>query len=428
MTTEASPKAHGIVVTWRQLPLAVKALLLGVFINRLAAFIQIYLVLFLTHRGFSTGQAGIALGVYGAGAVLGSLLGGTLADRLTPRVATLISMGGSAVLIVSILYVRPYALILVAVTLVSLVAQMFRPAAQALITETVPVQRLVMVTAMYRLAINLGTTATPLLGAALLAVSYNLLFWGEAVAALLYAGIALVALPGRKRPAAEAERGSAEPAEARGGYLTMLADWRYTVFLTAVFLTSAVYIQYTSTLPLAIHDAGLSLWWYGAVVSLNSAVVIACELLMTRFVQNWPMRLTMFLGFIPVAIGYALYAIGMFPAVLVIGTLVWTSAEIIGAPTVFAYPGLTAPEHLRGRYIGAMQSLFGLGTAVGPIAGVLVWNHVGQAVWLWIAAVALLATVAAQVCIRPGTTQHADATLVEPSFTGPAVEPATNPT
>ena len=63
-------------------------------------------MLFLTHRGFSAGQAGLALGLYGAGAVVGTLAGGGLSDRLTARTATLISMVGSAVLIVSIIYLQ----------------------------------------------------------------------------------------------------------------------------------------------------------------------------------------------------------------------------------------------------------------------------------------------------------------------------------
>ena len=259
-----------------------------------------------------------------------------------------------------------------------------------------------MVTAMYRLALNLGTTAAPLVGAALVAGSYNLLFWGEALAALTYGLIALVALPRRAATAGPAGTESAPaPAPARGtGYLAMLADWRYLVFLVSVFLLAAVYCQYTATLPLAITEAGLSLWWYGAVVSLNGFIVITCELLMTKFVQGWPLWVRPFVGSGFITVGYALYAIGMIPAVLIIATLVWSIAETIGAPTAFAYPGIAAPEHLRGRYIGAMQSLFGLGAAVGPIVGILLWNRVGQAVWLWIGLAGALATITAAIGIR----------------------------
>jgi predicted MFS family arabinose efflux permease len=402
--------ASGILTTWREAPRSVKAMLLGVFVNKLAGFIQIFLVLFLTHRGFSGAQAGLALGVYAGGAVFGTFLGGALTDRLSARGATLISMTGSAVLILSILYLHMFPLLLAAVLLVSTIGQLYRPAAQTLITELTHDGRLVMVTAMYRLALNLGTTATPLIGAALVSISYNLLFWGESLAALTYALIALIALPGgSKEPAPDPEpvadtlpTASVAPAASRPtrGYLAILADWRYTVFLLAVLLMSTVYCQYTATLSLAITDGGLSMWWYSAVVSLNGFIIITCELLMTKLVQSWPLRLTTLAGFGLVAIGYGVYAIGMHPAVLVVGTLIWTLSEIIGAPTVFAYPAMAAPEHLRGRYIGAMQSFFSLGAAIGPVIGITLWNRIGQSVWLWVAVVSVAATVLGQIGIR----------------------------
>jgi MFS family permease len=399
LETEETPRVDkpddGVFVTLRETPRAVKALLLGGFISRLAAFIQIYLVLFLTDRGFSATQAGLALGVYGGGAVVGSLAGGSLSDRLGARAVTLISMGGSAVLIVSILYAPTYAMLLAAVFMVSTIGQFYRPAAQTLLTELTPRHRVVMITAMYRLGLNLGMTAAPLIGAALLSFSYNALFWGEAAAALAFGAIAMFALPGRTARVKKEQEVTEQPApQGRSGYLAVLADWRYSVYLVAMLLTSIVYCQYTATLPLDIAAAGISLWWYGAAVSLNGFIVITCELAMTKVVQKWPIRLTALLGLGLVSVGYAIYAISPLPIWFMVGTLVWTLSEIIGGPTTFAYPALAGPERLRGRYIGAMQSVFGLGTAIGPVIGTLVWFQVGRSVWLWAALVSAVATVA----------------------------------
>jgi hypothetical protein len=110
------------------------------------------------------------------------------------------------------------------------------------------------------------------------------------------------------------------------------------------------------------------------------------------------LRLTALAGFGLVAIGYGVYAVSLAPLFLVLGTLIWTASEIIGAPTTFAYPGLVAPPHLRGRYSGAMLGVFGLGNAVGPVLGVAVWDQVGDQVWLWAAAVGVLSAV----CARSG--------------------------
>lgn len=394
---EAEASQHlGVLATYRQTPLAAKALLAGVFVSRLAGFLQIFLVLFLTHRGFSEGQAGLALGMYGAGAILGTIVGGYLSDRLSARTATLISMGGSAFLLVSILYLKVYALILVAVVLVAAVGLIFRPAAQAMLTELVPQNQLVMVTAMYRLCMNIGSTAAPLIGVALFSVSYNLLFWAEAAAAIVYGVIAWQNLPRRATPSAQHQKAAKD----RGGYRAVFADWRYTFYLAAVFLVMMVYIQMSAALPLAIDDAGLSLWWYGAVITLNAILVVALEVYVTKFVQTWPLRLTAIAGFGLIALGYGLYAIAIVPFILILGTLIWTATEIIGAPTTFAYPGLVAPPELRGRYFGVMQSTVGLGSTIGPIVGVWLWTQMHQGFWLVAAAVGILSAVCARIGMR----------------------------
>ena len=99
----AVPEDDGVWSTWKLSPAPVRAILLGVFVNRLGAFFQTFLVLFLTHRGFTKFEAGFALTAYGVGSMLGVLAGGALADRLGPRLATLLSMGGSAVMLLSVL-------------------------------------------------------------------------------------------------------------------------------------------------------------------------------------------------------------------------------------------------------------------------------------------------------------------------------------
>jgi MFS family permease len=398
----------GVLATWRAMPRPAKALLAGVFVSKLAGFIQIFLVLFLTSRGFSSSQAGLALGLYGAGAILGTFVGGSLSDRQSARTAMLTSMLGSAVLLVSIVYLKNYLLLVTAIVLVSAVSQVYRPAAQAMISELTPGDRLVMVTALYRLCLNLGTSAAPLLGVALVSVSYDLLFWGEALAALVYCLIALFFLP-RRKPAARAAKpeGADRPGRPRSGYLEMLADQRYMFFLLGFLFLHLVYIQYTAVLPLAVKAAGLSTWWYAAAISLNGVLIVACEVWATKFVQTWSLRLSQGAGYALLAAGYGAYAIGMTPALLIIGTLLWTLSEIVGAPTVWAYPGLVAPAHLRGRYYGGLHSTYGLGSTIGPIVGIALFTSVGQQFFRYATVVGVLAVVVGQLGIRSPETEPA---------------------
>ncbi len=88
-----------------------------------------------------------------------------------------------------------YTAILIVVALAGAVGQFYRPASAALLTELTPKNRQVMIFAVYRLTMNVGATAAPLIGAALVAISWDLLFIGEALAALAYAAVAIIALP-----------------------------------------------------------------------------------------------------------------------------------------------------------------------------------------------------------------------------------------
>lgn len=403
--TTVPTRAPGVLETWHGAPVTTRAVLVGTFINRLGGFFQTFLILFLTARGLPEVQAGLALGAYGVGGLVGTVGGGALADRFGARAATLCSMTGNAVLLLAVLYVRDLPILLVAVALVGLAGQLFRPAAATLLTAHTPPERQVMTFALYRWALNLGTTVAPLLGGALIAVSYDLLFWVEAVTSLLFAAIALVTLPGG--------RGQSE--RSRGGYREMLLDRRYVRFLVAAGLNALVYMQYVSALPLAMRDAGLSAGWYGAVVALNGAIVIGCELALTKWTQRWPARRVVSAGFVLLGLGLSLYAVPLGPPVFALGTVVWSCAEIVGGPTLFAWPGMAAPDHLRGRYVAASQFVFALGAAVGPALGVAAYRWLGGPFWVLCGAVCAVALVLVRDALAPSSPAPSEVCSCTPS-------------
>jgi predicted MFS family arabinose efflux permease len=193
------------------------------------------------------------------------------------------------------------------------------------------------------------------------------------------------------------------------GLGVVLADRRYLLFLTALFINSAVYIQYVSALPLAMAAAHEATAWYAFVLSLNSLVVITCELLMTKVTQRWPARVVALVGFVLLGVGQALYSVPAGLIVFIGGTLVWTLAEITAGPTMSAYPANAGPERLRSQYLGASQSVFALGFSVGPIVGVLGWHLVGRQVWWWCAVASLVGLAAAWRGMRPAERVEGDA-------------------
>ncbi|MEU4803940.1 MFS transporter [Actinosynnema sp. NPDC023587] len=397
-------KSAGIWTTFAESPMAVKAVLGGVFVNKVGGFLNIFLVLYLTAQGYSAGQAATALGVYGVGSVIGVLIGGALADRLGARNSTVLSMAGSAALIAALLYLPNYALLIVAIALVGAVGQVYRPASATLLSELTDDDRQVMIFAMYRFGLNLGTTAAPLIGFGLYQFggdSYHLLFWGEAVVAGAYAVLAHFALPSKAEEKGLRSDAAADGAPAAtGSYADVFKDRRYLAFLFVVFINGLVYVQYMVTLPLDVAQSGVPIFWYTFAVALNGAVVILFELVVTKTTQNLPAKMVVATTFVLLGLGVAAYGLPLGPTVIIIGTLLWTLAEIIGGPVVFSYPGLIAPPHLKGRYIGSFQFVFGLGSAAGPIIGGFLFLQLGHSVWPVLGALAFVGAVIGYVATK----------------------------
>ncbi len=393
--------------TLRESDPAVRWLLFGVFVNQLGAFVQVFLVLFLVDNGVSEGRAGLALGAYGAGSVLGALLGGRLADRIGRRTTMTVSMLCAAGLTISISFLGDpalYPLLLLVVVADGAMTQAYRPAASAMLADLVPEGRLVMTFSMYRVALNTGAVIGPLVAAWLMTVSWDLLFWADGLTA-----IACALLARRFLPAAEVAHGSVEAASGPtaalaeagpAGYRAVLRDGRYLLFLFAMFASAVIYMQYFSVLPLQIRDDGHTALVYSAILALSAGAVITCELLVTTRVQAWRATTAATTGIALLAAGLGGYGIDGGLAMLFAATLVGVLGQIVSGPTMFAHPARVAPPAARGAYAGASQAMFGLGAAVGPLLGVLAFDAIGSTVWALCAAVGALAAVAAFAGMR----------------------------
>ncbi|MFB0619657.1 MFS transporter [Streptomyces sp. AGS-58] len=421
--TSSEPGRTGrpsIVQTLRGIPGPIWLVLVGMLVNRLGNFLQIYLVLYLTAKGFSATEAGLALGAYGVGSVVGVLVGGTASDRIGYAWTIVGSMALAGLGTLSLPHLHTLPLIIAVAAVIGLLAQMYRPASSALLVERTPEDHHVMVFAVYRMAFNLGTTVGPLLGALLISHSYDLIFYLEATAQLVFAAFALILARsgGAARPAGHDADGPTR------SYAAVLRDTRYMVFLLALFLNAVVYIQHTSALPLQIKADGHGVTFYSSLLSLNAVMVISLELLFTKYVQHLPGKVAVALGVGLVGVGMNLYVAGPSMAMYVVATVVWTSGEMIGTPTASAWPGKVAPGHLRGRYIAAAAFPMQIGYAIGPVLGVAAWQASSSSVW-WLSGLLTVGAVAAVLFgmgerpadAAPGATAPADGTA-------PADEPA----
>lgn len=395
--------APGVLDALRATPRSVRYLLGGVLLNQLGAFVQTFLVLYLTHRGYGVDKAGFLLGAYGVGAVAGTVLGGELTSRLGSRNTITMAMTCSAVLVFVIPWLAGpgnYPLLLGVVIVLGMMTQSYRPAASALLSDLMPDEFRVMGFSMLRIAMNIGAAAGPLLAAGLIQVDWNLLFWVDGSTALAYGLLAAFLLPRPASTVGEQDHGAPKEAR-RSAYGTMVHDHRFLMYLASMLLSALAYAQFFAVLPVDLEEAGHSTSLYSAVLTLSSALLISFELAVTARVSRWRASTAATVGTFVYCLGIAGFGLpGSVPALILLTTAVSVGGLMISGPTLWAHPA-KADKKVRGRYIAVSQTVFGLGTAVGPAIGMLMWTHYGDGVW---ATCAVLGTVAAALAffgLRP---------------------------
>ncbi len=373
----------------RSLPPTAWVLFGGTFVNRLGTFVMPFITLYLTQRGFSVPQAGLALAMYGVGGVGAQFLGGWLADRIGRRNAIGFSMLGASVITLVLWQASSLAMVYALMLLLALVAEMHRPAASALIADLVPSEQRVTAFAVFRLAINVGWAFGLTLGGLLADRSFDYLFIGDAVTSAAFGVISLIALPHGTRTSRHEER------HLNGATRTILADRGFLLFLGSILIGAAIYMQNVSTFPLHVRAAGYSTSVYGALQALNGVIVVLLELPITTLTGPRSRTRMIALGALLIGLAFASLVVARSIPALAAMVLVWTLGEIISSPVSSAFVADRSPEHTRGRYQASLGVMFALGAIVGPTIGTVTYAFNPDVLWIGCGVAGVLAAALA---------------------------------
>jgi len=389
-TTELPSQRETLLASLQALPRAAWILFAGTFLNKFGGFVVPFLTLYLTGRGYSIGQAGLAVSAYGMGNLGASLLGGHLADKIGRRKTILLSMfsGAAAMMLLSQAHGLAWIILLTALT--GLTNEFYRPASQALLADIVPPEQRVTAFAGLRASFNAGFAFGPATAGLLAAYGYFWLFAGDAATSVLFGLVAMLALP-------QGSRTASQNASWREAWRVLRRDRNLHQLLLANFSIGLVFFQLGSTYGLHITQMGFSPAVYGAVVSLNGALIVFCELPLTRFTRKFPARHCMAAGYLICAGGFALNAFAHSIPALVLCMIVFTIGEMITMPTAAAYLANLAPAELRGRYMGVSGLTWATALIIGPVSGLKLFAAAPTVYW---AASAVIGVFAAFIITR----------------------------
>ncbi|MGN6243107.1 MAG: MDR family MFS transporter [Motilibacteraceae bacterium] len=359
----------------------------GTLVNRIGAFVVPFLAIYLTsglHRSVS--YAGLVLALLGLGGTAASLAGGVLADRIGRRPTLLGAQLGTAVSLVGLGLVHGQAAVAGWALLYGFFANATRPAFSATMTDVVAPQDRVRACSLNYWAINLGFAIAPVLAGFLAQVSYLLLFLGDALTTLALAGIVFLRVP-ETHPHLDrrAEVGAASgPRPPAGSTLDAVRDPVFMAFTGLAFLLALVFMQLSSTLPVAMAADGLSPAQYGTAVSANGLLIVLLTVPATVWLSRFARSRVLAVAALLLGGGFALTAAASTWGAYVGTVVVWTLGEILNAPVSSAVVADLAPAHARGRYQGVYSFAWGAASFLAPLLGAWVYDALGGTV-LWLA-------------------------------------------
>ncbi|MFD0558231.1 putative MFS family arabinose efflux permease [Stackebrandtia endophytica] len=359
----------------------------SLLINKAAGFVVIVLMLYLTtQRGLAESQAGIVVGLFGAGGAAGVLLGGVVADRFGRKVTMVTASFLAAVALVSLSFVTWLPGICALVALFGFANSAHGPAAIASIADVVrPEDRDRAFNLMFW-AMNVGTGLAAFLAGFLAQYSYTLLFQLDAVGALATGVIVLLAVP-------ETSRHRGPLTVARGRFTDVLRDRPYMIFIGLMLLQSVVHTQTSTTLPVSMARDGLSESDYGMTLTVGSVMIICGQLFVPRLIRRFSKATVMSAAMFMMAIGFGMVGFANPFLMYLLCAMTWTIGSMLAAPPNATVIADMSPPQMRGRYQGVFNLTFAAAAFLAPMLGGFTLQYLGDWHWAVIAGLALVGCV-----------------------------------
>lgn len=374
----------------RRLPRTFWLLIAGMFVNRIGSFVLPFLSLYLEQEErMGAGAKGAVISSWGVGTVLAGLAGGRLTDRWGRKPTMLLGLCGGATTLLALSVAHGVAAWVPLALVLGTVAELYRPAVAASITDLVGPSERARAFALLTWSYNLGFAVSPLVAGLLIEhAGYRWLFVGDAGTMLLAALLIFLHVP-ETRPAGmpvESTRAAVRSVEA-------WLDRRFQPLLATAFLLGLMVVQVPSSLALVMEEDGLGAATFGRILSLNGLLIVLTQpWLVPRLERAGRYRVLPWAAAL-FALGFALHGFAGTALAHAGALAVWTLGEVALFPLCNACVADRSPDHLRGAYQGAYYMSWASANVAGPALGLSVLERAGAPGWGGLLALIGLATV-----------------------------------
>jgi predicted MFS family arabinose efflux permease len=372
---------------WREsysgIPTRIWLLSLVSLVNRCGSMVVIFLTIYLTkHLGYGLQDAGYVLGCFGAGALVGTYIGGGLADRLGYYPVMIWSLLLNGAMLILLIWLQSFWVMCAAVFLLSVVADGFRPANSVAIARYSTPENRTRSISLYRMSINLGWAVAPALGGLMVGLGWHWLFVADGITCILAAGLLWMFMA---PTAAEKHLKKAQTEQNHQEKAPQVSPYRDKPFLVFAFFTTInaiVFMQFLWTVPVYFKD---SYHWdeatIGLVSAINGLLVFLIEMPLIYNIEGRRSRLHY------VRFGLVLYAIAylafVFPPGGLATALIFIVAISFGEMFVMPFSsnfvfGYAAKGSSAGSYMAVYGIAYSVANIIAPLLGTQViarWGY-----------------------------------------------------
>lgn len=349
---------------------------LVMLVNRCGAMVVPFLGVYMVNRlGFSLKETGILLSIFGLGSVLGSSIGGWLTDKFGAFWVQLFSLSAIVPLFLVLPQLTTFTSLGMGIFILSSVGEIFRPANSVSLAYYSNPENVVKSFTLNRMALNLGFSIGPALGGFFAAISYDLLFYGNAFTAALAAIIFYVYFKGKKGY----ENVKTVEGDAEGENLSPYRDKPFMVFTLLSILFAICFFQLLSTLPLYYREVyHLSEKGIGVILAYSGVVVFTLEMLIVHYAEKKTSAANaIIIGVFLCGLAFASLLVTKGIWLLYVSMFILCISEILAMPFMATVTLKRANAKYKGAYMGLNSLALSAGLVFAPYLGTRIAANFG---------------------------------------------------
>lgn len=371
-------------------------LALVMLINRSGAMVIPFLGVYMTSQlGFELKHAGIALSCFGIGAIMGSLSGGWLTDKIGHYLTQNISLFASVPVFFMLPLFTDFVSLCCAIILLSFITEVFRPANSASVSYYAKPENLTRAFSLNRMALNLGFSIGPALGGFLAGYSYSLLFYVNGTMVGLAGIVFLLYFRGRKGNDAllEVNKESTIKTTTR---TTAYSDWHYLLFTFLLMIYATCFFQLFNSLPIFYKQIHLlTEIEIGYILAFSGLIVFGLEMIVVHLAEtHLNLRQNMVLGTLLCGAAFVVLLLTFGIPILYVSMFLLCISEILVMPFSSTIGINRSNASNRGSYMALNALAFSAAHVFSPLFSTTIAEQYGfNVLWMITGALIILASI-----------------------------------